>query len=243
MKKAVLWIVCGMMVLTACRFRMNGLDTIKPSDNIVKKEYKLDKFTEVSIHVLAQVKIVHDEAKDGLVVLSAPDNYIDLFSFESKDETLDIKFAKDNINIEGNNIKITVYTADLLKINNSGAATVSLDKLDTDTLEVINSGVGSFSLKKILADKVYVKCSGVGDITIDGETLDAELSCSGVGNIDAQHLKSRNVNASVTGVGGISCYASEYINGKVSGVGGLRYAGHPKKKTLNKHLTGGISEI
>ncbi|MBR4920661.1 MAG: DUF2807 domain-containing protein [Prevotella sp.] len=243
MKKAVLLIVCGMMVLTACRFNWNGLETIKPSDNIVKKEYKLDKFTEVAIHVFAQVKIVHDEAKDGLVVFSAPDNYIDLFSFESKDETLDIKFAKDNVNIEGKNVKITVYTADLLKIDNSGAATVSLDKLDTDTLEVVNSGVGSFSLKMILADKVYVRCSGVGDITIDGETLDAELSCSGVGNIDAKQLKARNVKASVTGVGGISCYASEYIDGKVTGVGGLKYAGHPKKKNLGKHLTGGISEI
>lgn len=243
MKKAVLLMVCGIMVLTACRFNWNGLETIKPSDNIVKKEYKLDKFTEVAIHVFAQVKIIHDEAKDGLVVFSAPDNYIDLFSFESKDETLDIKFAKDNINIEGKNVKITVYTADLLKIDNSGAATISLDKLDTDTLEVVNSGVGSFSLKKILADKVYVRCSGVGDITIDGETLDAELSCSGVGNIDAKQLKARNVKASVTGVGGISCYASEYIDGKVTGVGGLKYAGHPKKKNLNKHLTGGISEI
>ncbi len=243
MKKAVLLMVVGMMALTSCRFNVSGIGSIEPSDNIVKKEYKLNKFNEVATHVVANVKLVQSEAKDGLVLLSAPDNYIDLFSFDSEGGKLDIRFVRNNINIHPEHVTITVYTSDLLKIMNTGAADITLDCLDTDNLEVTNTGIGSFNLNKVQADKVYVKCSGVGSISIDGETLDADFSCSGVGSINAQELKSNNVKASVTGVGSISCYASEYIDGKVTGVGGLSYAGHPKKKDLNKPMVGGISEI
>lgn len=243
MKKTVLLMVIGIMALTSCSFNVSGVGIITASDNVVEKEYQLDKFNEVVTHVIANVELIQSDTKDGLVVLSAPDNYIDLFRFESKSERLDISFVKDNINIEPKNVMITVYTSDLLKVRNSGAAAIMLDSLDTDQLEVANSGIGSFKLRRVIADKIKVKCTGVGDISIKGETLDADLSCSGVGNINAEELKSNNVKASVTGVGSISCYASEYIEGRVTGVGGLRYAGHPKNKDLNKPFTGRISEI
>jgi hypothetical protein len=56
-------------------------------------------------------------------------------------------------------------------------------------------------------------------------------------------MKARNVKAKVSGVGGIDCYASDYIDGSVTGVGGLKYAGHPAKKDLHHNMTGGINEI
>ena len=77
----------------------------------------------------------------------------------------------------------------------------------------------------------------------EGQTDEAEYSCSGVGSINAVDMKARKTEASVSGVGGIDCYASEYINGRVTGVGGLKYAGHPKKKDLHHTMTGGISEL
>lgn len=245
MKKTVLMMMGVLIALTSCSVNVNGLglNKIEPSETIVKKEYKLNSFNEVSSRAVANVKIVQSEEKDGLVVLSAPENYIELFGFESKDEKLDISFTRDNINIETKNVFITVYTSNLLKLSNSGAASVSLDSLDTDNLDVVNSGVGTFKLNHVQADKINVKCSGVGDISIDGEIRDADLSCSGVGSIHAQELKANNTNAAVTGVGSITCYASDYIHGRVTGVGSLQYAGHPKKKDVNKPMTGSISEI
>lgn len=244
MKTAALWMVGGMMALTSCHMSMNSFGpAIEPSSNIVEKEYKLDAFKEVTTRVVANVKLVQDEDKDGFVVLSAPDNYIELFDFNSNDSTLDINFSKDNINIDPKHVNITVYTSNLTKVRNTGAATVSLDSLDTDILDVENSGVGAFRLNKVLADMVYVKCSGVGDISINGETQEAELNCSGVGSINAKDLKSNNIKANVSGVGGITCHATEFIDGKVTGVGSLKYAGHPQQRHLNKPVTGGISEI
>ncbi|MBQ9216142.1 MAG: DUF2807 domain-containing protein [Prevotella sp.] len=244
MKKSVLALASVVIALSSCSINVNGLNKIKPSDNIVKKEYKLDKFNEVTTHVVGNIKLIQSEEKDGLVELSAPENYIELFSIKSKGEKLEISYAKNNLNLEGKNVNITVYTSDLLKIKNSGVASISLDSLDTDELDVENSGVGTIKLNKIQADKISVKCSGVGDIAIDGVTQEADLTCSGVGNIKAQGLKANKANANVSGVGGITCYASEYLDGKVTGVGSLRYDGHPKEKKLNKPgFTGNISEL
>lgn len=233
-----------MMTLTSCHMNLNGLtNMIEPNDVIVETEYELEAFTEVTSRVVANVRIVQSNDKNGVVVLSAPDNYIELFDFDSADDKLDIRFTRENINIDPKNVNITVYTTDLTKVRNTGAASVCLDSLDTDTLTVENSGVGSFKLHKVLADLVIIRCTGVGDISIDGETQEAELNCSGVGNIHAKDLKSNRVKANVSGVGGISCYASDDIDGNVTGVGSLKYAGHPKQKNLNKPFTGGISEI
>ena len=231
------------MAIMSCHFHVSGSNLIEPSDNIVTKEYQMSPFKAIVSHVFTTVEIIQSDEKDGLVVLTAPDNYIELIKFSDNDERLNIGYNKDNINIDGHHVNITIYTSNLQMIKNSGAASISLDSLDTDKLDIQNSGVGSFRLNNVLADQVTVGCSGVGDISINGETIDATLNCSGVGSIRAKDLKSKNVDAHVSGVGGIECHASDYIYGRVTGVGSLKYAGHPTKKDVNKSITGGISEF
>ena len=242
MKKVVILLLC-VMALMSCHFHVSGSNLIEPSDNIVTKEYQMSPFKAIVSHVFTTVEIIQSDEKDGLVVLTAPENYIELIKFNDKDERLNIGYNKDNINIDGHHVNITIYTSNLQIIKNSGAASISLDSLDTDKLDIQNSGVGSFRLNNVLADQVTVGCSGVGDISINGETIDATLNCSGVGSIRAKDLKSKNVDAHVSGVGGIECHASDYIYGRVTGVGSLKYAGHPTKKDVNKSITGGISEF
>ena len=242
MKKVVILLLC-VMALMSCHFHVSGSNLIEPSDNIVTKEYQMSPFKAIVSHVFTTVEIIQSDEKDGLVVLTAPENYIELIKFNDKDERLNIGYNKDNINIDGHHVNITIYTSNLQMIKNSGAASISLDSLDTDKLDIQNSGVGSFRLNNVLADQVTVGCSGVGDISINGETIDATLNCSGVGSIRAKDLKSKNVDAHVSGVGGIECHASDYIYSRVTGVGSLKYAGHPTKKDVNKSITGGISEF
>lgn len=225
MKKAALLMVCGMMALTSCKMNLNGWDTdlIEASDNVVTKEYKLTPFEEVKMNGVGQVELIQSETRNGVVELTAPDNYIELYKFESDGKELDINFVKKGINIHTKGVKIKVYTSDLVRIENRGAASISMDSLDTDRIEIVNSGVG--------------------DIKISGITDDAYLTCSGVGSIRAEGLKALNVKASVSGVGSIECNASEEIEGRVSGVGSLRYSGNPKHQDNKRTGIGSISEM
>ena len=219
--KKVLLLMISVLALTSCS--IGQMNLVDPSDNIVTKEYKLKPFEEVKMRGVGHVELIQDEAKNGLVELTAPDNYVEFYKFDSDGKKLTINFDKKLVNIQTKDVKIRVYTCDLIKLENSGAANINMDRLDTDVIEITNSGVG------------HIKIGGVAD--------NVQLINSGVGSIDASKLKALNVKASVSGVGSIDCYASESINGSVSGVGSLNYNGHPKQKETKRSGVGSINEL
>ena len=223
--KKVLFLMISVLALTSCKFDLGNMDSnlIDPSDNVVTKEFKVTPFEEVHMRCVGNVELIQSDTKNGVVELTAPDNYIELYKFESDGKQLEISYAKNNINIHTKNVKIKVYTTDLIMLKNSGASSIHMDKLDTDEIKILNSGVGS------------IKISGVAD--------NVELQNSGVGSINAEDLKALNVKANVSGVGSITCYASEKIEGRVSGVGSLKYAGNPKQKNNKRTGVGSISEM
>ena len=224
--KKVLFLMMSVFALTSCKIDLKNWDNtnlIEESDNVVTKEYKLKPFDEVHMRCVGAVELIQDEKKSGTVELTAPENYIELYKFENNGNELEINFAKQHINIHTRNVKIKVYTNDLLALKNSGASSIRMDSLDTDRIEIINSGVGSIAI------------SGLAD--------NVTLQNSGVGSINAENLKALNVKANVSGVGSITCYASEKIEGKVSGVGSLKYAGNPKHKDNKRTGVGSISEM
>lgn len=224
--KKVLFLMMSVFALTSCKIDLkdwNSTNLIEASDNVVTKEYKLKPFEKVHMRCVGAVELIQDEKKSGTVELTAPENYIELYKFENNGNELEIDFAKQHINIHTRNVKIKVYTNDLLALKNSGASSIKMDSLDTDKIEIVNSGVGS--------------------ITIGGLADDVTLHNSGVGSINAENLKALNVKANVSGVGSITCYASERIEGKVTGVGSLKYAGNPKHKDNHRTGVGSISEM
>ena len=224
--KKVLFLMMSVLALTSCKIDLKNWDNtnlIEESDNVVTKEYKLKPFDEVHMRCVGAVELIQDEKKSGTVELTAPENYIELYKFENNGNELEINFAKQHINIHTRNVKIKVYTNNLLALKNSGASSIRMDSLDTDRIEIINSGVGSIAI------------SGLAD--------NVTLQNSGVGSINAENLKALNVKANVSGVGSITCYASERIEGKVSGVGSLKYAGNPKHKNNKRTGVGSISEM
>ena len=247
MKKSVILALVCMVVLASCNVEKvvnigSGLK-IKPSSTLVKKEYKQKEFDELEVDVVANVKYIQSKNGDFRVVLSCPDNYVELFKFEVSNRELSVEFARENVNIDAKNVDVTVYSPTLRRLDNRGVASVEADKLVADELSVENSGVGTLYLSGLAIGHLEADCSGVGSIELKGVADRAELDCSGVGSIKGDGLKAKSVKADVSGVGGIRCYASERIDGRVSGVGSLKYGGNPQEKQLKRDGVGGISEI
>jgi hypothetical protein len=246
MKKVLFLSVLCALLLTGCKLENvnfgNGRK-IEPSSRIVKNEYRQPAFDKVDIDLVANVKLIQSQGGDCRVVLSCPDNYVELFKFEVENGELEVQFVRDNVNIEPRQVDITIYTPSLRSLENNGLASVEMNRLTTDRLEVENSGVGSLYLTGLTVGRLEAECSGVGSMELAGQADDAQLECSGVGSIKAEKLKAKTVKAEVSGVGGIRCYASERIVGEVSGVGSLRYGGSPQHKQLQRSGVGGISEL
>lgn len=243
MKKLLFLSALCALLLTSCRFSFGDAKKIKPSHNIVKNEYRVASFDKIDVDVVANVKFIQGGGADYRVVLSCPENYTELFKFEVEQGELNVEFTRDNVNIEPTNVDITIYAPNLHGLENSGVASVEIDRLQTDRLEIDNSGVGTLYLSGLSVGQLEADCSGVGNIELAGGADRVELDCSGVGSIKAKALKAREVTADVSGVGGIWCYASERIIGEVSGVGSLKYGGSPQEKQLNRNGVGEISEL
>ena len=244
MKKSMILTMICTMLLTSCKIELTNPKIIEPSANIVKNEYKLKAFDELKVDVVANVKFIQGKDDDYRVVLSCSDNYVELIGFDQKDAgELKIHFLREHINIHAENVDITVYAPTLRKLENSGVASIEIDKLNSYELEVENSGVGGIYLSRLEVKDLEADCSGVGGIELAGVADHVELECSGVGSIKAGELKAKDVKAEVSGVGGITCYASESIRAEVSGVGSLKYGGKPSHKELNRSGVGDITEF
>jgi hypothetical protein len=244
MKKSMFLALVCTVLMTSCKIELNPPTIIEPSSNIVKNEYKLSAFDQMDVNVVANVKFIQGSADDYRVVLSCPDNYVELFSFEVEHgNELEISFVRDNINIMAKNVDVTVYAPNLRKLENASVASIEVDRLEGERLKVENSGVGSVYLSGLQLADFEAECSGVGSMELGGQAERADLECSGVGSIRAGELKAKSVKADVSGVGGISCYASESIDARVSGVGSLKYGGHPNQKNFSRSGVGNIVEL
>ena len=244
MKKSVFFALLCTVLMSSCKIELNSPAIIEPSKNIVKNEYKLSAFDQMDVNVVANVKFIQGSADDYRVVLSCPDNYVELFSFEVEHgNELEISFVRDNINIMAKNVDVTVYAPNLRKLENASVASIEIDRLEGERLKVENSGVGSVYLSGLQLADFEAECSGVGSMELGGQAERADLECSGVGSIRAGELKAKSVKADVSGVGGISCYASESIDARVSGVGSLKYGGHPNQKNFSRSGVGNIVEL
>ena len=242
MKKMMfLSLLCSLMLLTSCKLQFDNV--IEPSNNIVSREYTLKRpFDKVDIDVIANVKFLQIPDSNYRVVLSCPDNYVELFKFNSENSELEVEFVRNNVNIDAENVDITIYAPSLRKLENDGVASVEIDRLAGDELKVENSGVGKIYVQGLKLRKLDAECSGVGGMELAGEAEEVGLECSGVGGIDAMQLKGKYVQAEVSGVGSVKCFASESIKGTVSGVGSLTFGGHPHQQSVSRTGVGGINE-
>lgn len=246
MKRSFLLLCLCSLLLAACSLdtvTSIGSHRIQPSSNIVSKEIPLDSFDRVEVDVMAGVQFVQTVDKNCRAVLTAPDNYLDLFQFRVKNGELEVEFVQERVNIVAERVNLVIYAPTLHKLENGGVADVRIDKLNSRRLEVGNSGVGNMTLSGLRVGELKAACEGVGNIELSGQSYRATLLCSGVGKIKAEELKANNVAGEVTGVGNITCYATDSIWATVSGVGSLKYRGTPQAKQLTRTGVGKIVSI
>lgn len=232
--------VAAMVLCTSCV----GFKKLKPSENVVKNEYKMEAFNKVDINLVANVKIIQSDGDDYRVMLKCPDNYVSLFDFKVDGDELKLEFAKDlKEGIEAKDVAIIVRTPMLLEIDSEGIGSITIDTLSTPLLRIDSEGVSSIHIKGLLTESLHVESEGVGNIELQGTATKTILGANGVGNIKAGSLTAEKVKVEINGVGNIVCFASEEIIGYVNGVGSLKYGGKPKQKQLERNGIGKITEL
>ena len=91
------------------------------------------------------------------------------------------------------------------------------------------SGVVEGTAQGISTEAFEVDISGVGEVELSGECGELDANVSGVGDLDAEELKCRNVEIRLSGVGDASVYARDEVDASVSGMGDIDVYGSPEK--------------
>lgn len=219
-------------------------DSIKPSKNLITRNYKVKDFSKIEAGTVGDIYYTQSADSNISVQIYGPDNIVELIKVSVKDQTLLLEMEKTNKIRNSSKLKIMISSPELDLIAFKGVGDVHIKNgLNTGKLEIDSKGVGDINIQSLTCEDLHIDSKGVGDVKIQGTAKNVYLDSKGVGDIDAGDLKAENVNADSKGVGDITCHAVRSISASSKGVGSIKYKGSPEIKELSKKGIGSIKNI
>ncbi|MDR3117865.1 MAG: DUF2807 domain-containing protein [Mediterranea sp.] len=236
----ILFLAIAVILLTtsgSCNF----IPGVKPSKNYITRDFKISDFDKLDLATIADVYYTQSTDSSTSLQIYGSDNLVELVNVDVKDNTLFLNMKKKNI--KKADLKINIVSPSLQRIKLRGVGNFHIEgKIEATGLIIRNEGVGNIKINDISCRELDLRAEGVGNIHIRGKAEKANLVSHGVGNIDAANLESKSVTATSSGVGNISCHATQSIDAKVDGIGNISYKGNPADKRLKKSGIGSIKQ-
>ena len=204
----LLVLVTGMFLVLTAGSCLQGKHIVG-SKNYISKEVKADHFNEIKLVGSANISYWQDTCSH--VEIHGSDNIIPLIETYVEGSTFIIKFKK-NVTIWKGKLEIKVFAPELNKLSVNGSGNIRLiNGIQTSKdIEFHINGSGNIQGEGFNCQKMAVSSiSGSGNINLNGKAIQASYSIAGSGNIQAADLQAENTDASISGSGNISCYASQ----------------------------------
>jgi hypothetical protein len=150
-----------------------------------------------------------------------------------EDGELHIKSKINNLGSDEIKLNITVKNIEDIDIE-GGVYLTAPEYLNLKELNIEVAG-SAFINMKVNAEDIRAKASGGVNMEFEGKTNHFYAVSEGAGNIDADHLESKEVECRVSGVGNASVYATEKLKATVEGLGKIGYRGDPE---ISKQVSG-----
>jgi len=218
-----------LLVSSACGVVPVISRTIEGSGNIVTEKRDVSGFDRVTLAGFGEVSIVQGETES--LTVSTDDNIMPYVRTEVRNNTLVLDLDKEGWNRSydpSDGIHFNLVVKDLNRIDNSGAGTMMVEKLESDSLYVDLSGVGTLEIGDLTASELVVHQSGAGTVVVSGQVIGQELSHSGVGSYHAADLESETAIIDISGAGSATVWATESLDIQISGLGNVIYYGNPR---------------
>ncbi len=125
-------------------------------------------------------------------------------------------------------VQYYVTLQDVKQIKLEGAGNVRADQLAGESLILVHAGVGEMALKGLNYQELKAELGGVGEVRLAGEVQTQFVELSGIGDFNAEALKSQQAEVSVSGAGSARVWVEGELTADLSGAGSIHYKGHPK---------------
>lgn len=235
MRALTLFLAC-LVMLTACRFNRNK--RIKGNGNVVTETRDVSGAERIRLKGIMDVEITQGE--NTAVRVIADENILPYIVTKNNGDVLEINM-KPHINLIGSSpitVQITTRRLNELMLTGSGNILGKNKFTGSDKMRFSVSGIGDIKMD-LNAPEVNADVSGSGSITLSGETRDARIKISGIGNCYAEDLKSENAVVKIAGSGDVKIFADRNLDVSIAGLGSVFYRGEP----IIKQKISGSGEI
>lgn len=232
MRPVLFYITVGMLLLVSgslvsCkRIRGNGV--------IVTQERQVTKAERISL--LGSYDVEIQQAPETTVKVEADENILPYLLTRNEDGKLVIR-SKNNISFStDHNIKVYITTPRLEQLNLAGSGNITGKNKFTggDKLKLSIAGSGDIKLE-VNTPNIEADIAGSGSMTLQGETREQTVKISGVGDYNADALKSETAKVKIAGVGNVKIFADVSLDVNIAGGGSVYYKGSPSVK---QHVSG-----
>lgn len=198
------------------RVKGNGIVTVEERTGLQAHKIKLAGFMDVEL----------SQGAGTTVKVEADENLQEYIITKMEDGVLVIKM-RNNVNfINSNRMKVYITTDRLEQLSLSGSGNIIGTNKFTgaDQLKLRVSGVGDLKLD-LNSPSLDASISGSGSLQLAGETRDAKIQISGVGDCNASNLKAENATVKIAGSGDVKIFADTKLDISISGIGSVYYKG------------------
>lgn len=242
MKKSILLLLFAVFLVNSNAKAQWSNNKVNGNGKIVTQTRTTGDYDGIKIAGSFDVDLV--AGKEGKITIKGEENLLAVIKVEVEGNELKIYVEKGTQirTSTGKKIEVIVPFDKISALTLSGSGDIrTKNKISSDNLSAKLSGSGNFNLE-IDAKNLDLALSGSGDVALKGRADSFTSKISGSGNVNAANLKSKNVEANVSGSGNSVVNCESSLTGKVSGSGNIKYLGNPEKRDVKVSGSGSISK-
>lgn len=238
MKKSILLLALAVFFTNST---INAQNKVQGNGKVVTETRSTGDYDGIKIAGSFDVNLV--SGKEGKITIKGEENLLAVIKVEVEDNSLKIYVEKGTqIRTSSGKIQVTVPFEKISELSLAGSGDIqSKDVVKNENLTVKLAGSGNFNLP-VDTNNLELHVSGSGNIHLKGTADKLTTKLSGSGDIDASNLKSKIVEANVSGSGNSKVTCAESIIARVAGSGNIKYIGNPEKRDVKVSGSGTITK-
>jgi hypothetical protein len=210
--------------------------TVYGNNKVVTKERNTEPFT--GVRVSSGIDIFLKQGNNESLSVEADENLQEYILTEVRNGVLNV-YTEVNIR-EAERKRVYVTMKEINSIHTTSAGDVFGETpVKSDRLELSASSAGNIKLE-VYAKEIRVNISSSGDVSLTGEVDNLEADLSSAGDMNANDLKAREADISVSSAGNADINVSEKITARASSAGDINYRGNPKYVDAHSSSAGGV---
>lgn len=232
MKRFFFFLAASLLFLSSCR--MMGYKRIKGNGIIVTQDRDISRAERITLKGSYEVEITQGPVTS--VRVEGDENILPYIFTNEEDGVLVIK-SKERINYSTDHeVKIYITTSKLERVTLSGSGNIVGKNKFTggDRLTLKIAGTGDIKME-VNTPSIDADISGSGSMELSGETKSQKIHINGVGDYNADNLKSESAVVKIAGSGDVKVFADMNLDVRIAGVGSVFYKGNP---TVKQNVSG-----